>query len=200
MIIETMTKSEIISDIQKDEDLLYARLRQNYGFKLRRRLIKTRTKSITIWSKERCHFNTYIAILEATKKEMTIMIINHHQTKIGLRCVAPLEIEGWSFYNGHFFRRYNERMNLNISSPLEVASSYFLINRGFTHSYVEKVDNRLYAVASVNEGIALGYEENEIFTWNTFVPRNMLTKSQKIIDIVNMIDTGIVDEDEVFSV
>ena len=122
------------------------------------------------------------------KKKHELSIVNYYQTSIGLRFVAPYEgLGNWSFYNAHFISRYRERMKLDIEDPLEVAVTFFMRNEGFKNSHTEKRGNKLYSLASINDGIALGYKQKNIYTWNTFVAQSMLTKNQARIDNKNVL-------------
>jgi len=78
-------------------------------------------------------------------------------------------------------------MELDIEDPLEVAATFFMRNEGFNDSHTEKRDNKLYSLASINDGITLGYKQKDIYTWNTFVAQSMLTKNQARIDNKNVL-------------
>ena len=193
-----MSKAEIVESINHDILPLSDRLDETVMPKLRRLFAKSKEKQIIKWDKYRCHFNDYIAVFTLTKKNNRLSIVNYHQTSIGLRFVVPYVGQSWSFYNSHFISRYRERMELDIEDPLEVAAKYFMRNEGFTDSYTETRDNKLYSLASINDGIALGYKQENIYTWNTFVAQSMLTKNQAWIDGKNMLDNIAINIKEAF--
>jgi len=89
-------------------------------------------------------------------------------------------------------------MELDIEDPLEVAATYFMRNEGFNDSHTEKKGNKLYSLASINDGIALGYKQENIYTWNTFVAQSMLTKNQAGIDDKNVLDNIAINIKEAF--
>ena len=188
MIIDGMSKAEIVESINHDIFTLSDRLNELVIPKLKRLLAKSKKKQILTWDKYRCHFNDYIVVFAVTKKNNSLYIVNYHQTSIGLRFVAPyIGLHNWSFYNAHFISRYRERMELDIEDPLEVAAKYFMRNIGFADSQTEIRDNKRHYLASITDGITLGYKQENIYTWNTFVALKMLSKNQAWIDKKNVL-------------
>jgi hypothetical protein len=78
-------------------------------------------------------------------------------------------------------------MELDIEDPLEVAAKYFMRNIGFADSQTEIRGNKRHYLASITDGITLGYKQENIYTWNTFVALKMLSKNQAWIDKKNVL-------------
>jgi len=68
MIIDGMSKAEIVESINHDILPLSDRLDETVMPKLRRLFVKSKEKQIKRWDKYRCHFNDYLAVCTVTKK------------------------------------------------------------------------------------------------------------------------------------
>jgi hypothetical protein len=44
-------------------------------------------------------------------------------------------------FNGHFFSRYDERLNLNLKKPLEIVKTFFNNSGYFQYSWLRKTVN-----------------------------------------------------------
>jgi len=69
MIIDGMSKAEIVESIEHDIFDLSDRLQETVIPKLRRLFAKSKEKQIKKWDKYRCHFNDYLAVFTITKKK-----------------------------------------------------------------------------------------------------------------------------------
>ena len=72
MIIDGMSKAEIVESIEHDILTLSDRLDELVIPKLRRLLVKSKKKQIKKWDKYRCHFNDYLAVC-VIKKNMNYL-------------------------------------------------------------------------------------------------------------------------------
>ena len=85
---------------------------------------------------------------------------------------------------GHFFKRYHERLALDMIKPLEVVKYYFRHNDTYQPAISHTADEHsCLCMTEVNGGAALGYyiEEKNYLCMKTFVSHEMLGKSQKNI-------------------
>lgn len=85
-------------------------------------------------------------------------------------------------FNGHFFARYNERLQLNLNSPVEVIKRFFH-NSGYLQPQKIKKDGREYTMAVCREGMALGeYHNNSDLPWlvhKTFIHHDLKGRDQR---------------------
>lgn len=86
--------------------------------------------------------------------------------------------------NGHFFKRYNERLKLNLTKPLDILKHYLKHNNRVAPSFSnEGVEDKRIVMAEVFGGAALGYfiPEKQYLCMKTFVTHDMLGDSQRNI-------------------
>lgn len=113
-----------------------------------------------------------------------IFFLTYYYNDIGLRVfkIKPdnngRNATELAVYNGHFFKRYNERMNLNLINPLDRVKHYFE-NNGIVHSRV--VDTKyLVLEGKTKNGYVFGQIENDgkWFVYKTFISNDMMKKHQ----------------------
>ena len=82
-------------------------------------------------------------------------------------------------YYGHFFKRYNERMNRNLSAPIDIVKSFFFHNAYAGFSVIKKHDKD-YTIGFSREGILLGeLQHDKLWLVNkTFVSRDLSRQHQ----------------------
>lgn len=85
--------------------------------------------------------------------------------------------------DGHFYHRYNTRMSLGITKPIEVIKYFHKHNGEFLEKFEreENEDGSVNVFATVREGIILGvqYRKEKYSLYKTFVTDAMLHKEQK---------------------
>lgn len=94
--------------------------------------------------------------------------------------LAPL---AFLYYNTHFFKRYRERMKLNIEKPEDLIK-HFIKNNIFMVPHAqenEREKGRVFTRMDSGAGLGLGiyHEEGDIFEFKTFVDLSLLTENQK---------------------
>jgi hypothetical protein len=105
--------------------------------------------------------------------------------KVGLTAYSVFmmqEIPMLIKYNGHFFKRYRERMGLEEIKPDQVLKKFFKNNIRLTPAYSEMAeDGTMMAMVSLPEGMGLGRftESCPITVMKTFIAHNTLNKGQR---------------------
>ena len=193
MLVPSMTNEEItkavIRDFRKIEQSHLKRLHEDYHKERKRLKIEKRNT----WSKE------YAVQLPLSKTEWKIVMQKNpcqpcykdmedatgspytsYFGPQGLRVFRPYE-NSIEVFNGHFFTRYNERMNLNLHHQTDVIQRFF-----FKNSYMlpetMKHNGKEYIMSVCKDGAALGqYHDETPYRWlvhNTFITTQQMHKSQ----------------------
>lgn len=83
------------------------------------------------------------------------------------------------FFPSHFFKRYNERMNLNLSGE-ELRRHYFSHNLSFEFKHeINQEEGTVKIQGFTADGVALGYlAKNDFYIFLTFVSHDMLHEGQ----------------------
>lgn len=105
-------------------------------------------------------------------------VVFYYYDKVGIR-VFTLTPFGAVVFNTHFFKRYNERMHLNLDLPLDKVKHYFIHNSGV----IENIRDGLVCkdvVGKVKDGFILGnIREGSLLTvYNTFISNDMRNVDQ----------------------
>lgn len=140
--------------------------------------------------------NTWIIFLHKAPSQpkytntdcINLLGVVYFYDKIGLRVFSVSDSLLLNGYNGHFFRRYKERLNLDLTEPLDIVKS-FIKNSGYSQVEITEKNKKKYAFGISKEGILLGeYLEQPAagFEWKTFISRNLLYNKQDLIE-TNMI-------------
>jgi len=102
-----------------------------------------------------------------------------YNTELGKRVIkigAGVDVAtttGCYLYNPHLFSRYAERMNLDISKPIETIKHFF-INNSYTKGQIIPKEGREYAINVCKDGFILGEiaPERVMCINKTFITRN----------------------------
>ena len=119
------------------------------------------------------------------KREIAIYLKVHDQAGLVAYCVTLLQDEVALVvkYTPHFFRRYNERMNLGLTKPEEILKHFFKNNSAVIPSCNEEEmsDGGRLAFFSFNNGIGLGrfYPEQLTIQMRTYIAGHILNKGQQ---------------------
>ena len=113
-------------------------------------------------------------------------ILFYFYDKVGIR-VFTITPYGAVVFNIHFFKRYNERMNLNLDLPLDKVKHYFISNSGI----IENIREGLVCkdvVGKGKDGFILGnIKDGSCFTvYNTFISNDMKNVEQELIGSTGM--------------
>lgn len=109
-------------------------------------------------------------------------VVYYYNTR-GLRVFNRSTANFIEVYNGHFFKRYNERMKLNLDKPLDIVKSYFMYGGHSAYSIVPK-NEKEYTIGISKEGILLGeLSHNRLWLINkTFISRDISNPYQDRIE------------------
>lgn len=197
MLVQSMNPKEILIHLLKD----YLKLRQTTVKRLADEYCRERKKFkidkakpyLKEYQVKTATKNNWLIYLQkAPSKEkyvnvdsISAVLVTYYFDEKGLK-VFNCAVDGMvEMYNGHFFQRYNERLNLKLSTPLEIVNTYFR-NNGFA-SYTSFGDNEKERTIGVcNDGLLLGEIEKAtpwLITNKTFISREMYDLRQNKLEI-----------------
>ncbi len=201
MLVESMNPLEITLEIMKDFKKLRSttaeRLGTEYDRERRKLRIETRKTYPKAYPIKTASKNTWLLFISKApghekykgRDSIIICYVVYYYDSIGLRVFHRSNGNTIDVFNGHFFKRYNERMNLKLDKPLEIVTSYFLYGGHTAYSIIRKND-KAYTIGISSEGILLGeFQKNNMWIVNkTFISRDLARPDQDEVES-ELIDT-----------
>jgi hypothetical protein len=195
MLVESMNPDEItkevIRDFNKLKETTAERLGDEYDRERRKLKIsvdKTYPKAYPIKTASK---NTWLLFLSKAPSQekykgrdsINVSSIVYYYNSRGLRVIYRSSGNFLEIYNGHFFKRYNERMNLRLERPLDIVKSYFMYGNHSVYSMITKNDKE-YTIGVSSEGILLGeFSHNRSWLINkTFISRDLSRPDQDEVE------------------
>jgi hypothetical protein len=194
MLVESMSPHEInveiftdLKSVQNSLDRIATEYnKERVKFKIKKTEIYSKTYAIKSHKKNHWNFLLSKAPAEITYKglgSIVVCSIVNYYTVSGLRVFKIMPTGGLSVYNGHLFTRYNERMNLGLTKPLDVVLHFFQNNSYYAAKIIPKEGKEL-SVAVCKDGLLLG-ELMRACNWHlhkTFVDNGLKGKAQDKIE------------------
>ena len=183
MLVPDMTPAELKRELMKDEPWLH-RKTDVLWIKLRRMAIKSRQKELTVIVETVSpRKNKWLIKFVFNKKTYVYNLVAYFYDHIGIRAFGyamdpktktPLII----VYNTHFIKRYNERLKLNISNPLQLLK-HLVTNAPecFNFEHGETLDD-LFCVMAAGIGLGCLHEKGTMLEMKTFITFDMLYDKQ----------------------
>jgi hypothetical protein len=169
MLLETMNQKEITREIFYDYEWIcltsLVRIGDEYARERKKKrvpLTEAYTKIYEIKTKMKNRWMIFLSKGASDSKyegNASLCFITFYYTVNGLRVFKIRPEGGLSVYNAHLFQRYNERMFLNLSEPLDRVKHFFTHNGHFFISVDQKNDsstNSLDTLAVCKDGFLLG--------------------------------------------
>ncbi len=191
MLVKSMNPFEITREIKKEYATLYnttmKRLEEEYTRERRRWKVDKTSEYPKVYCIKTAGKNNWILILRKalyihkfeSQADINVISLVYYYGKKGLEVFCCTTAEMIGVYYGHFFNRYNERMNLGLSEPLSLVKQYFIKNCSGAYQLSQK-GQRFYAIKFCNEGIELGeiLADSKWMVMKTFVSRDLLRPDQ----------------------
>ena len=195
MLVESMNHAEITREVLRDFDKLYATTAQRLGHEYYKERIKfkidpkkTYPKVFPVKTAAKNPWLLFFGKAPADEKykdqySAHISFVTYYYNSKGLQVIDRANGGFIEIYNGHFFKRYNERMNLNLDDPLEIIKTYFMYGGNAAYSIVKK-ENRQYTIGVCSEGFLLGelYHNQEWLVNRTFISRDLARPDQDKVE------------------
>ncbi len=191
MIVEAMNQAELTREVTRDLEKLRATtelrlvdeyIRERKRFKINRS--KTYAKVYPVKTASKNTWLLYFGKKPSADKykdieSVTVNYAVYYYASDGLSVISPNVTGFFNMYYGHFFKRYNERMNLNLNKPLDVVNHYFLTGgNNAVYSVVKNNDTeKIFGIAP--QGILLGIRTNtKWLIHKTFITRDLTYSEQ----------------------
>ena len=195
MLVPAMNNKEITNEILRDLERLTRttvdRLTDEYDrergkFKIDK--AKTYPKAYPVKTASK---NTWIVFLQKAPSvakyknvydAVGCCVVYYYSTK-GLKAFRFNSVGKYmEVFNGHFFARYNERLQLDLNSPVEAIKRFFN-NSGYLQLRIIKKDGKEYSMGICREGMALGeYHSDSDVPWmlhKTFIHHDLKGRQQR---------------------
>lgn len=195
MLVHTMNTAELQKEILRDwphMEKSVARLVHEYDRMRRRAKIDKRLEYPKAYEIKTHRKNTWVVIVsKSTKAEKYKGLesvfwdaVVYYRNAHGLRVFGLNHVNGgFSVYNGHLFKRYNERLELGLVKPIDIIKRFFCNNGYGLRKVVPKGDREL-TIRVCRDGLLLG-EMFEGGKWNvhrTFISRNLTRMDQDEVE------------------
>lgn len=186
-----MNDTELTLEVRRDYEKLrnssFDRLGKEYDRERKKlKIDKTRvfTKEYSIKTASK---NNWIIFLRKKPSEknykgldtITIAAITYYRNALGLRVFNPAHPKIMVVQNGHFFNRYNERLNLNLTDSIDVVKHYYKHNLDVTHTLTDQ-EGGDFVIGFCRDGFELGEFQHDA-AWlviKTFVSNDMMRADQ----------------------
>ena len=116
-------------------------------------------------------------------KDISFLSVVYYYSDKGLKVLYKAAPGLFAGFTSHFFKRYNERLGLNLSKPIDIVKAFFRKGMYCTLKAVVR-NNKPHIIGFGVDGIRLG-EIRYDFTyveWKTFVNRELAFKNQKELE------------------
>jgi hypothetical protein len=194
MLVESMNEKEISAQVFMEYEKLCNTTVQRLLLEYSKERKKLKIDKARIYSREYCvktaGKNNWIICIGKPPSVPRYLPDNnnyacavYYYNEIGLRVFQPMvhpDIKRiLAVLNGHVFMRYNERLALNISKPVDIVKHYLKYN-GYLHTHMVAKEGRIYSVGFCKDGLFLGqfYPDILWLVWNTFVSRDLAKRGQ----------------------
>lgn len=195
MLVPAMTHEEIAAQIKREYRKIQETTLLRLGAEYDRERRKLRINKEVMYPKEyeikTAGKNTWIIFLHkgpGVKKytgteDLTYLCVVYYYSNKGLMAFWPASDEVLAGFTSHFFKRYNERLCLNLSNPIDIVKAFFRKGMYCTLKIDER-NNRPHVIAFDADGIRFGeikYNFSYI-EWKTFVNREIAFHQQKKLE------------------
>ena len=195
MLVPSMNHSEICSQVKREYDKIYKTTILRLGEEYDRERKKLKIKKESFYPKEyaikTAGKNNWIIFMHKgpgiekyTGKNCIYMLsIVYYYSDKGLRVFYMAGEDLLVGFNAYFFKRYNERLGLNLSNPIDIVKEHL---RKGVYSQIKLIqkNNRIHIIGFGIDGLRLGEVKYDMtyVEWKTFVSRDLTYRKQDEIE------------------
>jgi hypothetical protein len=181
MIVSSMSYIEIRKEV--DNDIVFVKKKSIHVIaELEKKMKKNKLKTIThIYDYNSPNKNKWLVKIEIGLKNVASSFLTYFYIDNKIAAVQVLDARYLLYYTTHFFKRYKERMNLDIAKPEELIRQYFSDSTNFVPQLLGVTENYLLKIFILcKHGAILGniHTDSSICKMNTFITTDMLKTDQ----------------------
>jgi hypothetical protein len=190
-----MNTTELMKEIRTDWTFMaksVERLVHEYDRKRRRAKIDKRLEYCMAYEIKTHRKNTWVIIVskntsvEKYKGPESVAWdgLAYYWSAHGLRVIKLNNLNGgFSVYNGHLLKRYNERLGLGLVKPTDIIKCFFC-NNGYGITKIIPKGNRNFTIEVCRDGLLLGeiYEDGQWHVHKTFISRDLTRVDQDDVE------------------
>ncbi|MCF8276628.1 MAG: hypothetical protein K9J17_07830 [Flavobacteriales bacterium] len=186
MLVPAMNLEEIRKEIAKDFEIVERKSR--YVEKdLKRLHAPLRDKRIIkVYDYHSKFKNNWIFKWDVDKKVSIPVYLIWYIGHRGLTAIQTFpRTDCLFYYTSHYFKRYNERLDLGINDPKQLLHTFMHNHLAYTFQYLEEVNRGVWKFfAYTKNGVALGtyIRSCNYYKMNTFITHDMLKGDQLEIE------------------
>lgn len=195
MLVHTMNTAELMKEILTDWPCMaksVGRLVDEYDRRRRRAKIDRRLEYCKAYEIKTHRKNKWVVILskntavEKYKGPESVAWdgVVYYWSAHGLRVIKLNNLNGgFSVYNGHLLKRYNERLGLGLVKPTDIIKCFFC-NNGYGITKIIPKGNRNFTIEVCRDGLLLGelYEDGQWHVHKTFISRDLTRVDQDDVE------------------
>jgi hypothetical protein len=182
MLVPAMNLAEIRKEIDKDFEIVKRKsmyvlhdLKKVHAPLRNKRIIKV----YDYFSKFK---NNWIFKWDVDKKAMIPVYLVWYFGDRGLTAIQTFpNSPGLFYYTSHYFKRYNERLKLEINDPKKLLHTFMHNHLAYKFEFLEEIAPGVYKFfAYTKNGVALGtyIKADDCYKMNTFITHDMLKGNQ----------------------
>jgi hypothetical protein len=181
MIVSSMTYDEIRKEIQTD--LVSVRRKAKYvEAELEKKMKRNKLKTLShIYDYNSPNKNKWIVKMEIRTKNVALTFLTYFYLDNKIVAIQVINNPFLLYYTSHFFKRYKERLKLDIIKPEDIIRKYLSDSTNFIPKVLEIVDINLFKMYILcGQGTILGtlHLNSGICKMNTFLSEDMLKSDQ----------------------
>ena len=187
MIVSSMNVEEIMEEVFRDLPSVSAKANFHAPIFLRWLYKNGQLYMTTVKEYVTARRNRWLLIFRINRKESVMSQALPFYDDKGYLVAVPFKMDEerhLCIFTGHFFQRYDERMQLGIVLPQRITQKFFRRNdvdlAQHAESHFENEDNKEAVFINLKDGVGLGIMEynKRLMTIKTFLPHSMLKDSQ----------------------
>lgn len=181
MIVPSMTYQEIRKELIADFPIAYKKseyVLQDIEKMMRKQKLKTHLHVYDYVSRNK---NKWIIHIDVGKKDVARFFMTYFYVENKIAAVGVIDGKQLLYFTTHFFKRYKERLKLDIAVPEDILRHYVKHSSHYVVDYLGLVNENVVKVfISAKQGVILGNLHRDIgfCKMNTFITHDMLKEDQ----------------------
>jgi hypothetical protein len=191
MLVPSMNNSKIHAQIRQEHNKLKSTTVQRLIHEYDRERRKLKIQKDSPWYREypvkTAGKNTWIVFMHKAPSKSTykdancinVLCIVYYYSDKGLKVYYLSNEDVLIGFNSHFFKRYNERLGLNLQKPLDIVKVYFR-SGVYAPCKIIKKDKKQCIIGFCIDGLGLGvlkYNRRNL-EWKTFISKDLTFREQ----------------------